>query len=185
MAGDTRGRFLQTAADLFQRQGYHATGLNQVVAEGRAPKGSLYFHFPGGKEQLAAEAVARGGAELSQRMAEVVAEAGSAGEAVVALGRYFATRLAESDFTAGCPVATIALEASASAGIRAACDGTYGTWLDGLTALLRHFEVPLPAENAQLVLSAIEGALLLARVRRDTTVITEVTARLATVLEHT
>jgi TetR/AcrR family transcriptional regulator, lmrAB and yxaGH operons repressor len=50
---DTRERVIQTAAGLFRAQGYHATGLNQVLAEGGLPKGSLYFHFPGGKEQLA------------------------------------------------------------------------------------------------------------------------------------
>ena len=54
---DTRQRMLDTAADLFQSQGYHATGLTQLTTAGGAPKGSLYFHFPGGKEQLAAEAV--------------------------------------------------------------------------------------------------------------------------------
>jgi TetR/AcrR family transcriptional repressor of lmrAB and yxaGH operons len=184
MAGDTRQRFLRTAAELFQRQGYHATGLNQVVTEGGAPKGSLYFHFPRGKEQLAAEAVVAGGASLSARMAKVVAGATSAGAAVAALGRFFAARLAESDYTAGCPVATIALEASSSADIRMACDGAYGEWLAGLTALLGRHGVPSPESAAQLVLSAVEGALLLARVRRDTTVITDVTTRLATMLEH-
>jgi TetR/AcrR family transcriptional repressor of lmrAB and yxaGH operons len=184
MAGETRERFLQTAANLFQRQGYHATGLNQVVTEGGAPKGSLYFHFPGGKEQLAAEAVATGGAQLSARMAAAVAGATSASEAVLALGRFFATRLVESDYTTGCPVATIALEASSSADIRAACDGAYEEWLAGLTALLERHGVASAASDAQLVLSAIEGALLLARVRRDTTVITDVTTRLASMLER-
>jgi TetR/AcrR family transcriptional repressor of lmrAB and yxaGH operons len=184
VAGETRQRFLRTAANLFQRQGYHATGLNQVVTEGRAPKGSLYFHFPGGKEQLAAEAVTAGGASLGARMAAAVADAGSAGEAVTALGRFFATRLLESDFTAGCPVATIALEASASADIRAACDGAYGEWLAGIAAVLARHGVPSPSADAQLVLSAVEGALLLARVRRDATVVTDVTTRLAHLLEQ-
>ena len=170
-------------AVLLQRQGYAATGLQQVLAESEAPRGSLYFHFPGGKEQLAAEAVTRGGAELAERMTTAVAGADSAATAVVALGDFFAARLVESDYTAGCPVATIALEASTSRNIRAACDGAYGAWLDGLTALLRRFGTPAPEADAQLVLSAIEGALLLARVRRDIAVIHQVTARLATVLE--
>ena len=48
---------LKKAADLFQRQGFHATGLKQILEESGAPRGSLYFHFPGGKEQLAVEAL--------------------------------------------------------------------------------------------------------------------------------
>ncbi|GAA3331467.1 hypothetical protein GCM10020331_088170 [Ectobacillus funiculus] len=44
-------------AAFFQLQGYHATGLNQILTESETPKGSLYYHFPNGKEQLAIEAV--------------------------------------------------------------------------------------------------------------------------------
>ena len=72
--GETRERLLRTAATLFRQQGYHATGLNQVVADGRAPKGSLYFHFPGGKEQLAAESVALSAEEVRSRLLAVLHE---------------------------------------------------------------------------------------------------------------
>ena len=74
MADDpnTRERILHTASGLFQRQGYHATGLNQVLAEGKAPKGSLYFHFPRGKEQLAAEAVTAGAHEVRDELRDAL-----------------------------------------------------------------------------------------------------------------
>ncbi len=55
--GDSREKILHTASRLFQLQGYHATGLNQIVKESGAPKGSLYHFFPNGKEELAIEAV--------------------------------------------------------------------------------------------------------------------------------
>ena len=64
MKRDARRRMVVTTAKLLQRQGYNGTGLNQIVAEAEAPKGSLYFHFPGGKEQLAAEAIAASAAYL-------------------------------------------------------------------------------------------------------------------------
>ncbi|MGW2312246.1 TetR family transcriptional regulator, partial [Actinomadura luteofluorescens] len=67
--GETRERVLRTAAELFQRQGYHGTGLNQVLAESGAPKGSLYFHFPDGKEQLASESVALSGRAVGEALA--------------------------------------------------------------------------------------------------------------------
>lgn len=55
--GNTREMILKTASRLFQLQGYHGTGLNQIIAESHAPKGSLYYYFPNGKEELAIEAI--------------------------------------------------------------------------------------------------------------------------------
>jgi AcrR family transcriptional regulator len=54
---DTRTRILDTGAELFRRQGYAATGIKQIVTAAQAPFGSIYHHFPGGKEQLGAEAI--------------------------------------------------------------------------------------------------------------------------------
>jgi TetR/AcrR family transcriptional regulator, lmrAB and yxaGH operons repressor len=50
---DTRSRILTAAQRLFRKRGYHATGLNEVLELARAPKGSMYHHFPGGKEAIA------------------------------------------------------------------------------------------------------------------------------------
>ncbi|MFF4124530.1 TetR family transcriptional regulator [Microbispora rosea] len=178
---DTRERVLRTAAGLFQRQGYNATGLNQVLAESRAPKGSLYFHFPDGKEQLAAEAVAVAGGELGERIAAAVAAAPGPAEAVARIGDLLAHNLEESGFQEGCPVATVALEAAGdSEPIRSACDEAYASWLGGLADYLHgHGVDEAEAEAlADLVLSSLQGALLLARVRRDTAVIHSVARRI-------
>src|SRR5687768_11075928 len=63
---DSRERLIDTAAQLMWQQGYHATGLNQIVQESGAPKGSLYFHFPGGKEQLCVEALKTAGRRITE-----------------------------------------------------------------------------------------------------------------------
>ena len=55
----TRERIVEASAELFRRQGYTATGVKQIVTAARAPFGSIYHHFPGGKEQLGAEAIRR------------------------------------------------------------------------------------------------------------------------------
>lgn len=54
---NARDKILETASRLFQLQGYHATGLNQIIKESGSPKGSLYYYFPKGKEELAIHAV--------------------------------------------------------------------------------------------------------------------------------
>lgn len=53
----TKDTILEAASNLFKRQGYHGTGLNQIIEESGAPKGSLYYHFPKGKEEIALEAI--------------------------------------------------------------------------------------------------------------------------------
>ena len=57
----SRDRLLDAAVDLLQRQGYHGTGLNELLERSEAPRGSLYHYFPGGKEQIGAEAIGRAG----------------------------------------------------------------------------------------------------------------------------
>lgn len=184
--GDTRARILRTAADLFQRQGYGATGLNQVLAESGAPKGSLYFHFPQGKEQLAAEAVALAGGEMGARMASVVGAAGGAEAAVLGVGELLAQGLRESGFRDGCPVATVALEQAGGEGpISDVCQVTYDAWLSGLADAFRGWgaaDEDEATELAELVMSSLQGALLLAQVRRDTSVISSVARRVGSVV---
>lgn len=176
--GETRERLLRTAAGLFQTQGYHATGLNQVVAEGRAPKGSLYFHFPGGKEQLAAESLALSAGELHARLRGV--------NSLDAALELFATRLVASGFRDGCPVATVALDAAGeSEQIRAASVAAYASWLEVLVDFL--VRQGISAERAPglatTVLAAVEGALLLAKTQRDVTPLRQVGADLRVLIE--
>lgn len=164
---DTRERVLRTAAKLFRTQGYHATGLNQVLAEGGAPKGSLYFHFPGGKEQLAAESLQLSGGEFCAQLEQV----GSLDEALELLGQ----RLIESDFQDGCPIATVALDAAGqSEQIRAACDQAYLSWEQVIAGFLAGQGIKGAEALATTVLAAIEGALLLAKTRKDVTPLRQV-----------
>src|ERR1700689_252367 len=58
---ETRERIVGASAELMRRQGYNATGIKQIVAAAQAPFGSIYHHFPGGKEQLGAESIRASG----------------------------------------------------------------------------------------------------------------------------
>jgi len=41
-----RSNYLNAAVTLFRRKGYAATGLNDILQQSHAPKGSLYHYFP-------------------------------------------------------------------------------------------------------------------------------------------
>lgn len=184
MAPTSKDRMLRQTAALLRIQGYHATGLNQVINESGAPKGSLYFHFPGGKEQLAAEAIALSGAELDATYSEVLRNAPTPGEGVARVIELLGEHLVESGFTRGCPVATTALDAaSTSEPIRKACDDAFTGWQHTLTTYLTDKGIPGAEALSTVVLAAIEGALLLARTRHDLGPITAVAAHLRAVVD--
>jgi TetR/AcrR family transcriptional repressor of lmrAB and yxaGH operons len=166
----TRAKLTATAAALMQRQGYHATGLAQIVEESGAPRGSLYFHFPGGKEELAVAALRDVGAVWKQRIEAAIEGAPDLGAAIVAVCRMFADELAASDWQLGCPLATVALEASAdSEAVRAVCAAHFMGWEAAIAARLAASGVDPEAalRMGMFALASIEGALMLARVERS------------------
>lgn len=176
---------LTITGQLLRRQGLRATGTTQILAESKAPRGSLYFHFPGGKEQLAAESLVRSGSELGARMSALLDAAEGPADAVTLLGELFAGELLESDFRDGCPIATVALEAaSESAAIHDVCAAVYTAWERGLADRLRGWGVPeaIAGQHASLVFAAIQGALVIARVRRNAELVREVCSFLACTL---
>lgn len=183
---ETRTRLLDTTQDLIEAGGYSGAGLNQVIAASGMPRGSLYFHFPGGKEQLAGEALTLAGRELATTLESVLAEAGGLTEGLEAMVDHLAEGLEASNFRQGCPLSTTALDAAAdSEPIRQACSGGFDAWHRVLVDhLASHGVEPEAADElATTVLAAVEGALLLARTRRDVTPLRIVGRQLRTLAE--
>lgn len=168
---NSRERLLGAAADLLQRRGYDGTGLQDVVKESGAPKGSLYFHFPDGKQQLAAEAISLSGQAVHGALGHLLESAPSVAVAVRRMTELQAKALEGSGFERGCPVAATALDvgATVSEPVRAACDTSFSSWIDVIAEALRAEGMTRARARteATFALSTIEGALILARVSRD------------------
>ncbi|MBY0275375.1 TetR/AcrR family transcriptional regulator [Candidatus Binatia bacterium] len=166
---------------LFRRQGYASTGLQQIVAESGAPKGSLYHYFPSGKEALGEAAVTLAGGLVREMLEAHAVKHADPSAFLRAYARTMAGWMADSDFRSGCPVATTLLEtAPASPTITAAGAQAIDGWIEVIGGVFERAGVePREARTkAQLVVAAMEGALLLARVRRSTRPILDV-AKLA------
>ena len=166
MAKDTKDRFIDVSADLLRRQGYASTGVNQIVRTAKAPLGSLYHHFPGGKEELGAAAIRRSGA-LYELLIPAVFD--SAPDLVTAVRLFFegaAAHLEDSEYEDACPIATVSLEVSSTSDtMREACADVFGSWI--AAGLPRFTAAGLDeATSRQLVIgmiAALEGAFVLAR----------------------
>jgi TetR/AcrR family transcriptional regulator, lmrAB and yxaGH operons repressor len=179
MARDTRQRMVATTGKLLQRQGFHGTGLTQVLADAGAPKGSLYFHFPGGKEQLAAEAIVASAAVVDGAL-----DSHRRTDALASLDAYLldvAGLLERTAYSDGCPIATVALEVAATAPeIGDACASAFDR-LIGRVALWIEADGVAPMQarpRAELVYAAIEGAILFAKARRSVEPIHQLRAQL-------
>jgi len=182
---DTRRKMVITTAKLLQRRGYYATGLNQIVAEAGAPKGSIYFHFPGGKEQLAAEAIAASAAYLDRALR--ACERATALESLDVYVAEAANLLERTNYTDGCPIATVVLEAPAdSALLRQACADAVQVQLARVASWLERDEVAPEAarQQAQLVYAAIEGTLMFAKALKSVEPLTTLRGQLPQLLDQ-
>lgn len=181
MASSTREQLIAKTCDLLELQGYHATGLNQIVRESGSPKGSLYYHFPGGKEELALEAVNHVGGIVSRRIRENLAAVEDPAAAVEAFVLFVAENAERSGWRQGGPITTIALETAATnERLREACAAIYADWQAAFAERLTAGGVPVGrAERlAALVIAALEGGIILARSNRSQAPLTAVAAEL-------
>src|ERR1700748_2860469 len=104
---DARQRMVQAAEQLIRERGYHATAISDILERSAAPRGSVYFHFPGGKTQLAVEAAEAHAHEHAGPIAQAAEQADSAAgliEAYLDLGR---DGMVASGYSRGCGIAPL------------------------------------------------------------------------------
>jgi TetR/AcrR family transcriptional regulator, lmrAB and yxaGH operons repressor len=160
---------VRSAAVLLRRNGVRGTSFARVLADSGAPRGSVTHHFPGGKDELVLAAVSAAGTDIASRLRRLASDGVGASGIVAALCEYFADGLQRSDFRAGCPVAAVAQEAFDADPLRDAAAAALEDWLDVLTSVLvdeGHAEQDA-GDIATTCVAAIEGSIMMARVRRD------------------
>jgi TetR/AcrR family transcriptional regulator, lmrAB and yxaGH operons repressor len=167
---DSREKTLAAAAKLFRQQGYHGTALQEILRAGGSPRGSLYFHFPNGKEEIGEAALALAGEGVRGAIARAAETSESAEIFLTRIAQGMFANLEKSDYTEGCPIATTALETSAQSEILgAATRNAFQKWEHEISRGLERFGIGASdaEELATSVLSLLEGALLLARTYRS------------------
>jgi AcrR family transcriptional regulator len=168
---NTRARLIDAGAELFRLQGYNGTGVKQIVTEAEARFGSMYHHFPGGKEELGAEAIRLSGATYEQLIPAVFDHTPDLPTGVRAFFAGAAQHLVDTDYEDACPIATVALEVSStSEPMRIACADVFARWIEA--GAERHADGGLSPEVAReltiAMIAALEGAFVLARAMRTT-----------------
>ena len=160
----SRQRMLEAAIELMRGYGLAGAGINDLVRESGAPKGSVYHFFPDGKTQIASEALALYAGRVEQFIESALAGRREPQTKVRALFDAFAQRAAEGQFRRSCPVGTVSLDLGDDLEpVRTQLAAAVARWTATIAA---HFDLGSPQATrsfAGFVLSAIEGAYVRAR----------------------
>lgn len=174
-----RERMVRSAVYLFREHGFSGTAFSDVIAHSGAPRGSIYHHFPGGKLQLAEEAVRYAGDYLGAGVRASTRD-DDPGAPVRAFLGWWRRVLVRSDFRAGCPIVAVTVESPLPDRLAEAAAAAFRRWEGDLTAGLVSAGAPRPraARLATLIVAAVEGATVLCRAERSLAPLDDVTAEL-------
>jgi len=166
---DSRERIRHEAAELLSRDGYNGMGLKALSEATGLPFGSIYHHFPGGKDEIAAAAIVETAKAVAQLLEALLAD-GVTDDAIGRMFGFMADRLEATDFVAGCVVGTPALDdATPAPRVLGACATGFERLSEPIVeAFGREGRSPEEARvMATTLLGAYEGATVLARAARS------------------
>ncbi len=181
-----RDRILKAARELFQQRGYFAVGTAEILALAKAPKGSMYHHFPEGKEQIAIAAVEIIREEFLLYVSELRERQLSVTEILKKLAKDMAVWCKKSKWQQGTMLASTAVgSVPGLPKLQAAIKNSFDAWRTIIVEILveEGWRKTEAKSMATTILSAMEGAMLLARIDKDEIVIVSVINNLCFMLD--
>lgn len=166
---DTRQRMVTSAALLIRERGIAGTSIAGVLEHSGSPRGSVGFHFPGGRTELLSDALRWVGGLVSARLRQGVEHGVAPLDLYRGICEHYRQQLATTDYAAGCPIGAAAQEAFADADLGPVVTEIVNEWAALLgEALTRAGRDPAEAADiALLCIGAMEGAIMMARVARS------------------
>ncbi len=155
------------ASGLLARHGYHGFGLKALSEAAELPYGSIYHHFPGGKEEIAVAAITGTGVLTGRMIRQAPTDVFAT---LATLFEFMVDKLADSEWTDGCPIGTPALDGGSDVeAVRSACVCAFDSMEQAFAGLLAELGLrgEEAAELAATVVAAYEGATILARIRQS------------------
>lgn len=182
-----KDKIVRATAQLLRQRGYAATGLSDIIASSRAPKGSVYYYFPGGKDQIAAAAVGYSGDKVRRTLEGLATTTATPAALLRAYGALIAGWMSESGFRDGCPITTTILETAPDKNdITTAGKAAFASWFEVIeTRLIASGVSEARARTlSRLAVMALEGALIVARVDASPAPILLATDEIASMFER-
>ncbi len=159
--GSNRGILLAAATRLFRQRGYDGVGLAEILKASGLPKGSLYYHFPGGKRELAEAATLTAGAMVQEIVERVFADATNFSSGAASLCRAIAELIAQQDQVLACPVASILQAGTHELHLREVGRRVLASWTVCLTGHAERLGQSAAGTAAEILVMQLEGAWML------------------------
>jgi TetR/AcrR family transcriptional repressor of lmrAB and yxaGH operons len=169
MASGSKDRIEAAATRILARDGYKGMGMKAISDAAALPYGSIYHHFPGGKEEIAVAAITVTGRSIAELLDGLLTD-GVTDRAIRTMFGFMADRLARSGWVEGCPIGTPTLDGSSeSEAVRVACEAALTMMIDAVTAALVRdgYKRAAARSLATTIVATYEGATLLARAQRS------------------
>jgi len=184
MAGEkgavSRARMLEASIALMRGSGLNGAGINEIVRESGAPKGSVYHFFPAGKQQIAAEALDLYAERVQAFIESALAGRSAPADKVRALFDAFARRVEEGGFRKSCAVGAVSLDLDDDvAGLREVLARALDAWIGQIAGHFASADRRRARAFAGLLMTAIEGAYIRARAEASSRAFREAGAWLA------
>lgn len=182
---NTKQEMLLSTVELLRERGSAAVTIDAILARSNAPRGSVYYHFPNGRGDILAQALDMAGDGIGSLI-----EAATVEGPVTALRlfhAFWASILRDSDFDAGCPVASVAIGGFAEDhDLKAAAAQILDRWQVALAEAMGSAGVDQPGAQrmSTMIIASIEGAVMLCRMQKSITPLDVVVEELAARLEQ-
>jgi len=182
---DTRQRMIDAAKVSYRHHGVAATGFTEVLERAGATRGTIYHHFPGGKEELAVAVVESSGANVEQMIRALGDRSASPLEAVNAFIEVCVAALEGTGGTFGCPIAPAVLESPDAETVLDAAAKAFDQWKVAIEEQLAQAGVgdEHAAQLATLLIASVEGGFVLARATRSAGPMREVGSAISRLLD--
>ncbi|UWR98106.1 TetR/AcrR family transcriptional regulator [Phaeobacter inhibens] len=161
-SSENRDKLIRIASRLFRRKGYDGVGLKEILVAAELPKGSLYYHFPGGKVELADAATRWAGDWVARMLGQCFDVATSFEEGGVKACEALAAAAEHNNSVPACPVVSILQAAPSEPALRKTAEEIYDTWTAGLVGQAKRFGIADPQQAALSLHMRLQGAWILA-----------------------
>lgn len=181
-----RERLIASAVELIRRNGVAATGIAELAAHSNTARRTIYLNFPGGKDELLAEATRTAGESIDA----VIDDATMKDDPVAAIDGFIKVwkqALIASDFKAGCPVAAAALAREVAPTLPAVAADSFAHWRGRLSRQLSGggHSTASAQSLATTIIAAVEGAVIMSLAGRSVQPLDDIRPHLAGLVRRT